>query len=118
LDEYTAYYNAHVLRKQKDKNAPTGVSPDMMTFEPQLYDMEARDQSLKVEREWVEAERENLGGMKTRDALFEWYPPAFDHIANDAWEELGQPQRRSGECWTIFQRMSEIIIGKNVVWNI
>jgi hypothetical protein len=71
LDEYTSYYNAHTLRKQKDKHAPTGISPDLMTLEPELYDLNASDQSIEVQREWVEAEREYLGGMETRDALFE-----------------------------------------------
>jgi hypothetical protein len=89
-----------------------------MNLAPEMYDVDAQDQSITVNKEWVEAEREYLGGISARNTLFEWYPPAFDAIANEVWDELGQPKRRNGVCWVIFQHMSEIMMSKDIVWNI
>jgi hypothetical protein len=62
-----------------------------------------------VEPEWVEQERERLGGMAVRERLFRWYPEEFGIRANEAWVALGEPMRHITNAWKIFRDISDIL---------
>jgi len=70
LDDYSAYWNSHVIRRQSLKNAPTGVSPNMLAQLPSLYDTDAQDCSVSIDPQRVEEERARLGGTSMRDDRF------------------------------------------------
>lgn len=89
LDNFRVWWNAHKLRKQAGKKAPTGVNPEMIRLIPEFYDPNVRDYSVPVEREWVELERSYLGGMEAWEKLFEFYPLTFNDTALNVWRSFG-----------------------------
>jgi hypothetical protein len=113
LDKYRDFYNAHTLRRQKNKAAPTGTSPNLLFSMPHNYDVEARNCGVTVKPEWVAEERERLGGEEERMRLFEWYPVEFNEIAMHAWEFIGRPTIELGNAWIAFQELAAVIKDMN-----
>ncbi|KAG8817374.1 hypothetical protein FRB91_005965 [Serendipita sp. 411] len=112
LDKQREYWNSRAPRSQSNKIAPTGPSPNMLIELPHLYDADAVDCSIKVQPEWVQQERERLGGMTERDRLFKWVPDVFEATANNAWKAIGSPTIDQKNAWGVFEAISKILGGE------
>ncbi|KAJ7700936.1 hypothetical protein B0H16DRAFT_1255766, partial [Mycena metata] len=77
LEHFTERWNSHVIRRQRSKLMPSGVSPNELYAHPQHYG--GRCFAIPVPQAAVDAFRDSMP-LNIEDAL-NWVPAEFDALA-------------------------------------
>ncbi|KAJ6599631.1 hypothetical protein B0H10DRAFT_2311281 [Mycena sp. CBHHK59/15] len=77
LDHFTERWNSHVIRRQRNKLMPSGVSPNELYAHPEYYG--GRCFAIPVPQAAVDAFRASI--RLSRDTALSWVPAEFDVIA-------------------------------------
>ncbi|KAJ6461638.1 hypothetical protein DFH09DRAFT_1254948 [Mycena vulgaris] len=105
LDHFTEMWNSHVIRRQRNKLMPSGVSPNELYSHPEHYG--GRCFAIPVPKDAIDALR---GSIKlTRKAALTWVPEEFDTIAAQVYEMLGSPECSPDTAWTLFSEMASVL---------
>ncbi|KAJ7647950.1 hypothetical protein FB45DRAFT_975407 [Roridomyces roridus] len=106
LDHFTERWNSHVIRRQKNKVMPSGVSPNELHAHPEHYC--GRCFAIPVPKDAVDALRRNTIKTPRKDALA-WVPDDFDIIAWQVYEMVGSPVCSAENAWDVFAEMASIM---------
>ena len=102
LDEYKEYWNNHTVRRQKDKDLPSGTSPIHMWTCPTQSRPTARDCRVYVRQELINELRDQIGGAEGRQQAYEFVTQEFRAEADGAYVDLGCPPITLKTAWSIF----------------
>lgn len=107
LDAFARYWNTHKVRKQKDKNMPSGATPTDIFTSPEAYG--GGSFTIPVPNEAVSQLRSTIG--TSRKVVFQWpgVDAEFDRMAYRVYEELGSPELVSTSGWTVFMSMAPLL---------
>ncbi|KAJ7433582.1 hypothetical protein B0H11DRAFT_1939354 [Mycena galericulata] len=105
LDHFTERWNSHIIRRQRNKLMPSGVSPNELYAHPEYYG--GRCFAIPVPQAAIDAFRANI--RLTRDAALSWVPAEFDTIAFQVYELLGSPVCSAETAWDLFSKMASIM---------
>ncbi|KAJ7769521.1 hypothetical protein B0H16DRAFT_1661037 [Mycena metata] len=83
LDHFTERWNSHVIRRQRNKLMPSGVSPNELYAHPDI--------------------------QISRDTALSWVPAEFDTIASQVYELIGSPMCSAETAWDLFSRMASVM---------
>jgi hypothetical protein len=105
LDHLTARWNSHVIRRQRNKLMPSGVSPNDLYAHPEHYG--GRCFAIPVPQAAVNAFRDSI--RIARDAALSWVPAEFDAVAGQVYELLGSPECSAETAWDLFSKMASVM---------
>ncbi|KAJ7813493.1 hypothetical protein B0H14DRAFT_2522815 [Mycena olivaceomarginata] len=105
LDHFTERWNSHVIRHQRNKLMPSGVSPNELYAHPEYYG--GRCFAIPVPQAALDAFRASI--RLSRDAALSWVPAEFDVIATQVYELLGSPMCSAETAWDLFSKMSSVM---------
>ena len=109
LDEYREYWNNHTVRRQKEKDLPSGTSPVHIWTCPTHARPTARDCRVNVRRDLIHELREQIGGEKARQLAYQFVTSEFHAEADAAYADLGHPLITLATAWTIFSAMVDVL---------
>ncbi|KAK7016506.1 hypothetical protein R3P38DRAFT_2541811, partial [Favolaschia claudopus] len=95
----------HRIRSQKDKILPSGVSPNYIFDFPERFGLVKFGKQAPQDK--IDALRRNI--PKSREECYRWVPDEFDMMAFGAYEQIGSPEMKLAEGWTIFCRMLSLL---------
>ncbi|KAK6981741.1 hypothetical protein R3P38DRAFT_2745736, partial [Favolaschia claudopus] len=101
LDDFVDYWNNHRIRSQKDKILPSGVSPNYIFDFPERFGLVKFGKQAPQDK--IDALRRNI--PKSREECYQWVSDEFDMMAFGAYEQIGSPEMKLAEGWTIFCRI-------------
>jgi hypothetical protein len=109
LDKFRLYWNAHTIRKQKDKANPSGFSPDyLMAYWDSIPG--TVDCRIPVHLEVVAEMRAILDEeVGTRDEHLRWSTDEFSTVAEAVFEQLGSPALTFSIAWDVFGAMIPLV---------
>ncbi|KAJ6484711.1 hypothetical protein C8R45DRAFT_829557, partial [Mycena sanguinolenta] len=105
LDHFTERWNSHVIRRQRNKLMPSGVSPNELYAHPEYYG--GRCFAIPVPRPAVDAFRDSIP-LSREDAL-SWVPAEFNTLACQVYELLGSPICSAETAWDLFSKMASVM---------
>ncbi|KAJ7145433.1 hypothetical protein C8R43DRAFT_1088749 [Mycena crocata] len=105
LDHFTERWNSHVIRHQRNKLMPSGVSPNELYTHPEYFG--GRCFSIPVPQAAIKAFRDSI--KITRDDALRWVPAEFDVIAAQVYDLLGAPVCSAETAWDLFSKMVSIM---------
>ena len=105
LDEYREYWNNHTVRRQKEKDLPSGTSPIHMWTCPTDMRPTARDCRVNVRADIVRGLRDEIGGEEARRQAYQFVTPEFQAEADGAYTDLGSPHITLTTAWAVFLAM-------------
>ncbi|KAJ7653566.1 hypothetical protein DFH06DRAFT_1270086 [Mycena polygramma] len=97
LDHFTERWNSHVIRRQRNKLMPSGVSPNELYAHPEYYGAAS---AVDTFRDTIRIDRETA---------LRWVPVEFDTIAIQVYELLGSPVCSAETAWDLFSKMSSVM---------
>ncbi|KAJ7199361.1 hypothetical protein GGX14DRAFT_373160 [Mycena pura] len=105
LDHFTHRWNSHVIRRQRNKLMPSGVSPNELHAHPEHY--AGRCFAIPVPDDAILALRNSI--KISREAALRWVPEEFDIMARQVYEGLGSPVTSAETAWELFSQMAAIM---------
>ncbi|KAJ7123036.1 hypothetical protein C8R44DRAFT_831485 [Mycena epipterygia] len=105
LDHFTEHWNSHVIRCQRNKLMPSGVSPNELYAHPEYYG--GRRFAIPVPQATIDAFCDSI--RLTREAALSWVPAEFDSIASQVYELLGSPVCSAETAWDLFSKMASVM---------
>ncbi|KAJ7156781.1 hypothetical protein C8R46DRAFT_1004518 [Mycena filopes] len=105
LDHFTERWNSHVIRRQRNKLMPSGVSPNELYAHPEFYG--GRCFAIPVPQAAVSAFRDSLP-LSREDAL-SWVPADFDALAAQVYDLLDSPVCSAETAWDLFSKMASVM---------
>lgn len=109
LDEYREYWNNHTVRRQKEKDLPSGTSPTHIWTCPTHVRPTARDCRVNVRQDMIHELRDGIGGEEGRRLAYQFVTPEFQAAADDAYAELGRPRITLTTAWAIFEDVVDVL---------
>ena len=109
LDEYREYWNNHTVRRQKDKDLPSGTSPVHIWTCPTDVRPTARDCRVNVRRDMIQELRNGIGGEEGRRRAYQFVTPEFQAAADGAYADLGYPRITLATAWAVFQAIVDVL---------
>ncbi|KAI1794272.1 hypothetical protein LXA43DRAFT_883738, partial [Ganoderma leucocontextum] len=109
LDEYREYWNNHTVRRQKEKDLPSGTSPIHIWTCPTHARPTARDCRVRVRLDMIRELRDQIGGETARREAYQFVTPEFQAMADTAYADLGFPRITLTTAWTIFLTMVNVL---------
>lgn len=113
LDEYCNYWNNHTVRRQKDKDLPSGTSPVHIWTCPTNVRPTARDCRVNVRREKIRELRDEIGGEAGRRQAYQFVTPDFQAVADGAYADLGYPRITLATAWNVFKAVVDVLRAYN-----
>ena len=113
LDEYRDYWNNHTVRRQKQKDLPSGTSPIHIWTCPTHARPTARDCRVFVRPDMVRKLRDQIGGEESRRKAYQFVLPEFQAVADAAYADLDYPCITLTTAWTIFLAMVDVLRTRN-----
>lgn len=110
LDESKLYWNNHKIRRQKNKQMPSGHIPIDVFENPEAYHLE--DCRIPVPPNMLTDLREDLTEqVGPRSQYFSWYSDHFDDLAQQTFDALhiGRQGIELENAWTVFKRMADVL---------
>ena len=109
LDEYCKYWNNHTVRHQKEKDLPSGTSPNHIWTCPTDMRPTARDCRVNVHRDMIHELRAEIGGEEGRRQAYQFVTPEFQAVADAAYADLGYPRITLMSAWTVFLAIVDVL---------
>ena len=109
LNEYREYWNNHTVRRQKEKDLPSGTSPMHIWSCPTHMRPTARDCRVYVRRDLVRQLRDEVGGEEARRQAYQFVTPEFQAEADRAYADLGYPHITLATAWTGFSMIVDAL---------
>ena len=109
LDEYREYWNNHTVRRQKEKDLPSGTSPMHMWTCPTHMRPTARDCRVNVRADMVHHLRDEIGGEVARQQAYQFVTPEFQAEADGAYADLGSPHITLATAWMVFHSVVDVL---------
>ncbi|TFK18692.1 hypothetical protein FA15DRAFT_660482, partial [Coprinopsis marcescibilis] len=107
LDNFRDYWNYHRVRKQKNKLMPSGHIPADAFFNPEKYDIHAKNYLIPVPEEMQALTRAHIEPeVGPRAPHFRWFTHEFDVAARLVHNGLGSPVITLANAWDMFSAMS------------
>ncbi len=101
MDDFSQWWNNHQVRKQTDKNMPSGVSPNYAMQNPRL--LCGLDCRIPVPKEAVAILREYLNEEEgPREDHLAWVSQTFDQAVWSAYEIIQSPPIDVHSAWDVF----------------
>ncbi|KAJ7105543.1 hypothetical protein C8R44DRAFT_942644, partial [Mycena epipterygia] len=101
LDDFVEYWNNHKIRTQRNKQLPSGFSPNYIYDFPDKFGLTYF--GVPAPQDLVDALRENI--PKNRKECYRWVSDEFEVKAWEAYYTIGAPKFVLTEGWTIFCQM-------------
>jgi hypothetical protein len=106
LDEFRLWWNHHHVRRQKDKNMPSGHVPSDAFDHPQNFG--GLDCRIPVPKTAVDDLRKMLTeDVGPRDTHLSWFEADFGDLAESIYLQIGKPTLSLETAWDVFQQMLE-----------
>ncbi|KAJ7877863.1 hypothetical protein B0H13DRAFT_2235847 [Mycena leptocephala] len=106
LDEFRLWWNHHRVRRQKDKNMPSGHVPSDAFDHPQNFG--GLDCRIPVPKTAVDDLQKMLTeDVGPRDIHLSWFEADFGDLAESIYLQIGKPTLSLETAWDVFQQMLE-----------
>nr|VWP00215.1 Autophagy-related protein 9 [Ganoderma boninense] len=105
LNGFTAYWNSHRVRKQKDKLMPSGSTPNDFFATPEQWG--GQDCGIPVDLTVVEALRKEL--KMPHEDVYKFVSDDFRQMAEDAYASIGFPPLTLRSGWAVFAQMKAVL---------
>ncbi|KAJ7196537.1 hypothetical protein GGX14DRAFT_376004 [Mycena pura] len=105
LDHFTERWNSHVIRRQRNKLMPSGVSANELYAHPEYYG--GRCFAIPVPQAAVDTFRASI--RTSREAALNWVPAEFDLLAGQVYKLLGSPICSAESAWDLFSKMASVM---------
>ena len=109
LDKYKEYWNNHTVRRQKNKDLPSGTSPTQIWTCPTHLRPTARDCRVYVRQELIRELRDQIGGEEGHRQAYEFVTAEFRAQADGAYVAIGSPPIMLGTAWAIFTSVVNVL---------
>lgn len=105
LDQYRNSWNNHTVRSQKNKQMPSGSTPQNFLTLPENYG--GQYCAIPVDRAFIQQLRERI--PVSREEAMRWVSDEFAALAGDVYDEIGSPVISLTTAWTVFQQMEPLL---------
>lgn len=113
LDEFCVWWNQHTVRRQPDKDMPSGHVPQDAVEHPQLFG--GIDCLIRIPKDTIDDMRQYLAEeVGPREKFQQFFPAEFQLIASDVHAAIGNPQITLLTAWSVFTKMSDAIELRNL----
>lgn len=108
LDEFRIWWNQHTIRRQANKDMPSGHVPQDAVDHPEMFG--GIDCLIQVPHDVIDDLRQYLTEeVGPRDQFLQFYPYDFEPVASQAYQIIGSPQISLITAWSVFTKMSDVI---------
>lgn len=109
LDDFREYWNNHTVRRQKEKDLPSGTSPIHIWSCPTHMRPTARDCRVHVHRDMIRHLHDQIGGEEAHQEAYQFVTPEFQAEADGAYADLGYPRITLKTAWTVFHAIVAVV---------